>query len=131
MKSKKSLVIGAVVLLILVGVFALVYTQFVKKPVQGEKEIELEVVLADGSSKTHQMKTNQEYLGDALDEAGFVQGQEGDFGLFIQTVDGVTAEDTNQEWWCLTKGGEQVNTSVDQTPIRNGEHYELTLTVGW
>ena len=30
-----------------------------------------------------------------------------------------------------TKGGEQVNTSADQTPIADGEQFELTLKEGY
>ena len=43
-------------------------------------------------------------------------------------MDGVTADAEKQEWWCITKNGEQLNTGADQTPIADGEHYELTLS---
>ena len=46
-----------------------------------------------------------------------VEGEEGQYGLFMTSVDGEKADDSKQQWWCLTKGGEQVNTSADQTPI--------------
>ena len=36
-----------------------------------------------------------------------------------------------QEWWKLTKGGEMVNSSADSTPIADGDHFELTFTVGY
>lgn len=131
MKTNKGILIGAAALVVVVGIFALIYTQLIQKPVQGEKEIALDVVLADGSTTTHDLKTSQEYLGGALAEYQLVQGQQGDYGLFIETVNGVTADEAKQEWWCLTKSGEQVNTSADQTPILDGERYELTLMVGW
>ena len=43
-------------------------------------------------------------------------------------VDGVEADDSKSQWWCITKDGEQVNTGVDATPIEDGDHYELTLS---
>ena len=46
-------------------------------------------------------------------------------------MDGETADESKQEWWKLTKEGEMVNTGADVTPIADGEHYELTLTVGY
>lgn len=45
---------------------------------------------------------------------------QGEYGLYIETVDGVTADASNQEWWCITKGGETLNTSADLTPIAEG-----------
>ena len=44
---------------------------------------------------------------------------------------GETADASRQQWWCLTKGGESVNTSADQTPIADGDVFELTLTEGY
>ncbi len=65
-----------------------------------------------------------------MDEA-LVEGENGAYGLFITSVDGETADDSNQEWWCITKEGGQVNTSADQTPIADGDKYELTLMIGY
>ena len=47
------------------------------------------------------------------------------------TWDGEQADDSKQQWWCLTKGGEMVNTSADLTPIADGDRYELTLKEGY
>ena len=52
-------------------------------------------------------------------------------GLFFYTVDVETVDDANQEWWCLTKGGESLMTGADSTPIADGDQFELTLTVGY
>ena len=48
---------------------------------------------------------------------GLVEGEESSYGLFITTVDGETADDSNQEWWCLTKGGEMWNYGADSTEL--------------
>ena len=66
-----------------------------------------------------------------LEGAGLIAGDASEYGLFVKTVDGYTVDDANQEWWCFTKGGEQVNTGVDTTPIADGDHFEITLTVGY
>ena len=59
------------------------------------------------------------------------EGTESAYGLFITTVDGETADDSLQQWWCITRSGEMLSTGADQTPIADGEQYELTLTEGY
>ena len=56
---------------------------------------------------------------------------QGPYGLYMLTVDGETVDEGAQEWWKLTKGGEMVNSSADSTPIADGDHFELTFTVGY
>lgn len=95
------------------------------------KTVTVTVVHGDGSSKDFTVKTEKEMLGEALTDEKLVDGEDGPYGLFVKTVDGETADDTNQEWWCLTKGGESVETGVDSTPVEDGAAYELTLMTGW
>ena len=83
------------------------------------------------SSRTVELDTDEEYLGPALQSEGLIDGTQSEFGLYITTVDGYTADESAQEWWCLTKGGQSVNTGVDSTPIADGDAFELTLTTGW
>ena len=75
--------------------------------------------------------TAVEYLRGALEQEALIAGEESDYGLFVKTVDGVTADDANQEWWCFTKGGEMLETGVDSTPIADGDTFEITLTQGY
>ena len=95
------------------------------------KEITLKVVHGDGSEKEFPLSTTADTLGEALEAEGLIAGEESSYGLFITTVDGETADDANQEWWCLTKGGEVWNYGADSTQISDGDTYELTLTVGY
>ena len=62
---------------------------------------------------------------------GLIAGEESSYGLYVETVDGETADEGNQEWWCLTKGGEMWNYGVDDTQIEDGDAFEFTLTVGY
>ncbi|MEG0591367.1 MAG: DUF4430 domain-containing protein, partial [Lachnospiraceae bacterium] len=71
------------------------------------------------------------YLGEVLKVEKLVKGEEGEYGLFITEANGIAVDEKKQQWWCLTKNKEQVNTSADQTPISDGEQYELTLTEGY
>lgn len=95
------------------------------------KTIALQVVHKDGSKKDFTITTEAENLRAALEQEKLVEGEESEFGLFVKTVDGETVNDADQEWWCLTKGGEMWNNGVDTTEISDGDAYEFTFTVGY
>lgn len=101
------------------------------KTTPGAKTITLQVVHKDGSQKEFTVSTDAEYLGEALKREELIAGDEGEYGLYVKTVDGETVDDANQEWWCLTKDGEMPSSGVDTTPIADGETYVFTLTVGY
>ena len=95
---------------------------------EGAKTVAVEVVHGDGSTKEFTYHTDGSYLGEVLTAEGLVQGEQGAYGLYITTVDGETAQDSLRQWWCITKGGERVDTGADTTPIADGDHFELTLS---
>ncbi len=95
------------------------------------KSITVTVTHGDGSSKDFTVSTGKETLGEALEAEGLIAGEVSTYGLFVQTVDGETANADNEEWWCLTKGGENVNAGADSVPVEDGAAYEWTLTVGY
>ena len=131
-KNKKTTIIAVAVLAALVAIFAVVAIATRPETDSGSKSVTVEVVMADGSSEEFTAKTDAEFLGPVLlDELKIVEGEMGDYGLYIKTVNGYTANDANQEWWCLTKGGEDVMTGADSTPIYDGDKFELTLMVGY
>lgn len=95
------------------------------------KKLTITVVHGDGSSKELEVSTEAENLREALEPEGIIAGDESEFGLFIKTVDGETADDSKQQWWAVTKGGEMAETGVDSIIIADGESYEFTLITGW
>lgn len=129
MKKKTLIGCGALVAVCLLA--ALLYLQTRPETAAGNKTIDVVVVHGDGSEAAFQYQTDAEYLGDVLTENGLVEGTESTYGLFITTVDGETADDSLQQWWCITREGEMLSTGADQTPIADGEQYELTLTEGY
>ncbi len=129
-KQNRKIVISAIVLVVLVAAFALVYVFTRPDTTVGDKTITVQIVY-DNVDKTVAIQTDAEYLRGALDEKQLVAGDNTEYGLYIKTVDGRTADDSKQEWWGVTKGGEMVMSGVDTTPIADGEAYELTLNKGF
>ena len=130
-KTKKNVL--AVVLVAVLALGALLcWKMFAPEGTAGGKTITVEVVHGDGSTKEVSIETESENLRGALEqEEGLVEGEESEYGLFVQTVDGETVDSTKEEWWCFTKGGEALMTGVDDTMIADGEHNEITFTVGY
>lgn len=128
MQKKKRLGILLILCCIAIGLLA-----YLNRPAvtEGEKSFSLYVVHGDDTQASFSYTTDAEYLGEALQGEEIIDGEDGPYGLFITTVDGETADDTKQEWWCLTKDGEMVQTGVDSTPISDNDKFELTLTTGY
>ncbi|MBP1755255.1 MAG: hypothetical protein H6Q59_1653 [Firmicutes bacterium] len=134
MKQNKNLLkalIACAAFVVIIVAMLLVYNQFKPGTVKGAKEVTIQVVIPDEETKEFTLHTDAEYLRQALEEENLIKGTDGDYGLFITEVNGRVAQDTNQEWWCITKEGGQVNTSVDSIAIADDDQYELTLTVGY
>lgn len=93
-------------------------------------------ISADGKSETYEVETTAKTLGEMLVKEGYVQNNQSDYGLYIQTVygpfkDGRTADGSKEEWWNLTKDGETLMVGADEIKIADGEKYELSLVVGY
>ena len=125
--NKKTLF--AVAALAVVAALMLGLWYFTKPETQaGDKTVVVEVVHGDGNSREFTCQTDEEYLGPLLLKEELAEGEEGAYGLFITTVDGETAQDSLRQWWCITKGGERVDTGADATPIADGDRFELALS---
>ena len=129
--NKKIIAVVCVVLAVLVAAMALVYHFYGPSAEQGTKKITVDIVFAQGDTKTVKIKTDAEYLRGALEEEDLIKGSESAYGLFVTSVDGVEADSAKEQWWCLTKNGEMLSTGVDTTPIRDGDKFEITLTTGY
>lgn len=133
----KKLIAGVVALIVVIAILLGVYLNNRQPTTSGSKTITVSVFDTVGStaaSNTATITTDEEYLRGALEQedSGIsISGSESEYGLFVTTVDGVTADDSKQQWWCFTKGGEMLNTGVDSTPIADGDTFEITLTEGY
>ena len=131
MKNKKTNLIAVIVLVVVLAAAGLLYMKFKPGTTAGEKEITVKVSALENGEESFTYQTDAEYLGEVLTANKLIEGESGQYGLFITTANGVKADDSKQQWWCITKAGEQVNTSADQTPVADGDEFELTLKEGY
>lgn len=90
----------------------------------------LTVVGPDGAATEHEITSDAANLGDALLAEGIVEGEDGDYGLYITTVDGITADyDADGAYWSLYIGEEYAMTGASDTPIADGDAFKLVYEV--
>jgi len=131
MKKNTKLIIGVVVLVVVIAALLCVYLGTRPQTSQGAKAFTVEVVHSDGSSKTFEYRTDEEYLGTVLLEEGLVKGDVGQYGLYITEVDGEVADyNVDKGYWALYEGDEYAVQGADTTPIEDGDRFKLVYTVG-
>lgn len=130
MKNKKVILAAAALVLVAALMFG---AWFALRPdtQEGGKDLTIKVIHKDKSEKVFEVSTDEEYLGPVLVAKEIVEDNQSTWGLYILTADGETVNEANQEWWCITKSGEALMTGADETPVADGDTFELTFTVGY
>ncbi len=94
----------------------------------GAKTIEVEVKAGE-QSVTFTVKTDAENLEDALVEHGIIAGEQAQFGLMVDTVNGIRADYTlDGAWWQFFKDGAPLNTGASSELIEDGGKYGIVYT---
>ena len=92
---------------------------------KGEKTINVEVK-AEEKTVTFTVNTDKETVGDALIEHNLIDGEDGDYGLYIKVVNGITADyDVDKSYWAFYIDGEYATSGVDTTDIDENVTYRL------
>ena len=128
-KNKKVLIIAAVVLILIAA--ALFFIEGSKKPVpiEGAKTITVTVMQEGVENKVFTIHTDAEFLRGALEQEKLVEGTESQYGLYVTTVDGVTADDSQRQYWCFKDGnGNDLTVGVDSAPIADGDAFQIVLS---
>ena len=72
------------------------------------------------------VSTNADTVGEALLENKLIEGDEGQYGLYVKKVNGILADyDVNQSYWAFYINGEYAMTGVDTTEIKADDIYSL------
>ena len=128
MKNKKIIISLAVVLALIVAVFAVIKFGNGPETQDGTKDITVTVVYADETEKEFEISTDAEFLADALLEEKLIKEDEYESG-FYNYIDGVRADYTKDgAWWCVTKDGEMTDKGMNELPIADGDEFEITYT---
>lgn len=98
---------------------------------EGDREFPFTVVDGDGRETRFEIHTDKETVGEALEELGLIAGDEGEYGLYVKTVNGITADyDADGVYWAFYVNGEYAATGVDATQITEGDSYAFQIEKG-
>lgn len=90
-----------------------------------------EVIALDGSKTSFTITSGKETVGEALLDEGLIEGYEGEYGLYVISVNGIVADwDKDQTYWAFYVDGDYGLTGVDTTEITEGTAYSFVLTKG-
>lgn len=101
--------------------------KYLKDTELGEGATTLTVeVKADDRQITFTIHTDKKTVGQAMQEHGLLEGEDGEYGLYIKKVNGILADyDVDQTYWGFYIDGEYAMTGVDSTNIEEGVTYCL------
>ncbi|MBO5197497.1 MAG: DUF4430 domain-containing protein [Lachnospiraceae bacterium] len=95
---------------------------------EGDTEFLFTVTDKDGNETVFEIHTDKETVGDALLELELIAGEDGDYGLYVKTVNGITADyDKDGVYWAFYVNGEYATSGVDSTDITEGATYSFKV----
>lgn len=95
---------------------------------EGSTKFSFTVTDKDGNETRLEIHTDKETVGDALLELGLIAGDDGDYGIYVKTVNGITADyDTDGVYWAFYVNGEYATSGVDSTPVTEGGDYAFKV----
>ncbi len=130
MIKKSTLIFYCLTVTLLVGAFT-VWRAYKPTAQTGGKTVTVNIDHLNGDDTSYTICTEEEYLRGVLEQEALVSGPETEYGLWVQTLDGETADDTLQQWWGYDVNGEMALYGVDEQVVTDGDVYDFTLNVGW
>lgn len=95
---------------------------------EGNKVFTFTVVDAKGVETNLEVHTDKETVGDALLEHKVIAGEDGDYGLYVKSVNGQQVDyDKDGKYWAFYINGEYGMTGVDATTITEGDSYAFKV----
>ena len=90
----------------------------------GAKTFAVEVTDSEGKMTAFTVKTDEKTVGAALLALEIIAGEDSQYGLYIKTVNGITADyDKDQTWWGFYVDGVPAAAGVDSTDLVDGSTY--------
>ena len=95
---------------------------------EGATQFAFTVIDKDGIETAFEIHTDKEIVGEALLELELIAGEDGEYGLYVKAVNGITADyDVDQTYWAFYVNGEYASSGVDTTPIEEGMTYTFKV----
>jgi len=95
---------------------------------EGKTQFDFVVVDENGVETKFEIHTDKNTVGEALVDVDLIQGDEGEYGLMVTTVNGVT-KDYNKDgaYWAFYVNDEYAMSGVDTTEIVEGDVYAFKV----
>lgn len=87
------------------------------------------VIDGEGNVTKFEIHTDKTIVGEALLEVGLIAGEDSQYGLFVKSVNGMTADyKVNGTWWEFMMGDKPSMTGVDLTNVEAGATYAFRVS---
>ena len=94
----------------------------------GDNYFDFSVTDAEGTVYNFHVHTDKTIVGEALEELGLLEGTEGEFGLYVNRVNGIYAQyEETGTYWAFYVNGEYAMSGVDTTTIEEGATYSFKV----
>lgn len=129
MKNNRT-ILKIFVSIVLIAAMALTFAACTKQeaPAAQGKTIHYTVITVDleGNETTYDITTDKKTVGEELIAQGIIEGEQGDYGMYIKTVNGLTLDwDKDAKYWAFYIGEEYATAGVDMTDAEDGLTYIL------
>lgn len=95
---------------------------------EGETQFKFTVIDGEGNETRFNVKTDEVTVGAALLGVKLIEGEQGDYGLYVKKVNGITADyDVNGTYWAFYVDGQYATSGVDTTEIEAGKEYSFRV----
>lgn len=95
---------------------------------EGQTQFNFTVADKDGKETAFEIHTDKTTVGDALLKLGLITGEEGAYGLYVKTVNGITADyNVDGTYWAFYINGEYAMSGVDTTAVEAGATYSFKV----
>ena len=98
---------------------------------EGKTQFTFTVTDLEGNETAFEINTDETTVGAALLDLNLIAGEEGQYGLYVKTVNGITVDyETDGAYWAFYVDGEYAVSGVDTTDIVAGASYALKAEKG-
>lgn len=95
---------------------------------EGSKSFEFFVADLEGNETWFEIHTDEETVGAALLAVELIAGDAGPYGLYVKTVNGITADyDKDKVYWAFYVNDDYGMSGVDATEIEDGKVYSFRI----